>query len=341
MKARILEKQEEQKWNDFLINHPLSTIHQFSKWGHFQENVPERGKYWVVVLEENGKTIGGTMLIRHKIKKGVSWLYSARGPLLDYDSKDLQKQMDELLKVVKEIAKKEKAIFIRIDPSLTSDTKLKLKGFKSTHSGFQPEHTLILDLTQSEDELLAQMKQKGRYNIRLAEKKGVTIRISDPDNEKQFKKDIHRYFKILNETTSRDGFHGHNEDFYKTMIENLFPSAKLYLAEYEGEILAGIIVTFFKDTAIYYYGASSNVHRELMAPYLLQWQAIKDAKFQNFKYYDFLGISPANAKNHPWAGVTEFKKKFGGKEISYVSPMEFSLSPILHIGYRIYKRVRK
>jgi len=341
MKARILNKQEEKKWDDFIMGSPLSTIHQSSSWGHFQEQVKERGKYWIVVLEDNGKIVGGTMLIRHNIKKGYTWLYSARGPLLDYDSKDLQKQMDELLVPIKEIAKKEKAIFIRIDPPLSSDKIIKLKGFKTTHSGFQPEHTLILDLNMSEDEILAQMKQKGRYNIRLAEKKNVTVRISDPKDKKQFQKDIHRYFEILNETTSRDGFHGHDENFYKTMIETLFPSAKLYIAEYEGEILAGIIVTFFKDTAIYYYGASSNIHRELMAPYLLQWQAIKDAKSQNYKYYDFLGIAPPNAISHPWAGVTEFKKKFGGKEISYKSPMEFSFNKILHIGYRIYKGVRK
>jgi len=340
MEARILNKAEEKKWDNFIATHPLSTIHQFSYWGHFQEKISERGKYWIVVLEEKGKIIGGTMLIRHKIKKGYTWLYSARGPLLDYSSDDLQKQIDELLNVIKKIAKEEKSIFIRIDPPLTSDKQIRLKGFKKAH-GFQPEHTLIINLDLSEDEILAQMKQKGRYNIRLAEKKGVTVRISDPQNKGQFEKDIHRHFEILQETTSRDGFHGHDENFYKTMVETLYPSGKLYLAEFEGEILAGIIVTFFKDTAIYYYGASGNIHRELMAPYLLQWQAIKDTKSQGFKYYDFLGIAPANAKNHPWLGVTEFKKKFGGNEVSYLPPMEFSFKKLFHLGYRLYKTLRK
>ena len=122
------------------------------------------------------------------------------------------------------------------------------------------------------------------------------------------------------------------------MLESLGNNARLYLARLNGQILAATIVTFFKDTATYYYGASSNSHRNLMAPYLLQWQAIKDAKKMSLKLYDFLGISPDNNKKHPWYGVTAFKLKFGGEKINYTSPQEYIFKPILYIVYKLLKK---
>jgi lipid II:glycine glycyltransferase (peptidoglycan interpeptide bridge formation enzyme) len=116
--------------------------------------------------------------------------------------------------------------------------------------------------------------------------------------------------------------------------------AKMYLAEYEGETIAGVIVTFYEDTATYYYGASSNKHRNVMAPYLLQWHAIKEAKSRNMKKYDFLGISPPDAKNHPWQGVTEFKMKFGGEIVEYVKAKEFIFKPFWYWVIRIVKKLK-
>lgn len=321
MKARILEKSEEPKWDKFIETHSLSTIHQTSAWGHFQEKIPGRDKYWIIVLEENDKIIGGTMLIRHALPKGYCWLYAARGPLIKED------QMEELLKTIKPIAKKEKAIFLRVDPP--TEKPIKFKGFKETHSGFQPEHTLIIDLTKSEEEILKQMKPKGRYNIRLAEKKGVKIHKSN---------DIDSFYSLLEQTTHRDKFSGHDKNFYQKMLDKLPNSAILYTATYNEKPIAGIIVTSFKDTATYYYGASGNEYRNVMAPYLLQWHAIKEAKDRKLKYYDFFGIAPENTASHPWAGVTEFKKKFGGKPQTYAPPQEYSFKPLLHFLYKLYKK---
>ncbi len=356
MEARILDESEEHLWDEFIINHSLSTIHQTSSWGHFQEKIPQRGKYWIVVLENSAhkdsksKIIGGTMLIRHSLPKGYSWLYMSRGPLINYNSEKCAIQMNALIDAIKLLAKKEKAIFLRIDPPIKlsekSNHKDHLKGFHITHSGFQPEHTLLLDLTKSEEELLKEMKPKGRYNIHLAEKKEVKIRTSDPANKTQFNKDIEAYFSMLKETTSRDNFSGHNKEIYKNMIEILaqkkLPNtlAKLYIAEYENTPIAAIITTYYKDMATYYYGVSGNSFRNLMAPYLLQWEAIKDAKKQGYKIYDFLGIAPSDAKNHPWKGVTEFKTKFGGHAVSYNPPQEFAFKKFLYLLYRLYKLVK-
>jgi len=238
--------------------------------------------------------------------------------------------MDTLLEALKPLAKKENAIFLRIDPPITK--QIKFKGFRETHSGFQPEDTLIIDLTKSEEEILKQMKQKGRYNIRLAEKKGVKIAES---------KDIDSFYSLLEQTTTRDSFHGHDKHFYQQMLDKLPQNAILYLATYENKPIAGIIITHFKDTAIYYFGASGNEYRNVMAPYLLQWHAMKEAKKKNLKYYDLLGIAPENTKDHPWGGVTNFKKKFGGEHVTYVPPKEYSFKPFIHLLYRLYKKIKK
>lgn len=383
MQARILEKSEEGKWSEFIKIHPLATIHQMPQWGHFQAKISGRGKYWIVVLEETDsisgnasetrsrdqvqgqqthatkspRILGGTILIRHKLPKGYSWLYAARGPLLDYDSPDIQTQMATLLKIITKIAKEERAIFLRIDPPLENPdsqntssllpprggritaNQANLPGFKNS-KGFQPEHTIIIDLTPSEDEILTQMKQKCRYNIRLAEKKGVKVHKINVSNTEEFSKGIANFYNLLKQTTQRDHFHAHDEKFYKNMLETLAPNAALYLAEYQNQTIAGIIVTYFKDTATYYFGASGNEHRNLMAPYLLHWQAIKDAKTQGCQKYDLFGISPPDAKNHPWQSVTEFKNKFGGKPISYQKPQEYTFKKLMHLGYKLYKKSR-
>lgn len=343
MKARILPKSEEKLWDTFLQKNPLANIHQSPNWGHFQQKIPYHGKYWIIVLEENNKIIGGSMIIRRNLPKGFTWLYASRGPILDYQSPELNTQIQELLKTIKKIAKQERSVFFRIDPALLlNDTPPKLKSFHSIPHGFQPECTLMIDLTQSEEEILAQMKQKGRYNIKVAKKKEVEIEKANPRNPKKFQCQISKFYDIFQETTSRDKFSGHNEAYYKHMVEELAKAnqADLFLAKFHQKIIAGIIVTYFKDTAIYYYGASSNHHRNVMAPYLLQWTAIQEAKKRGCHKYDFLGIAKSDDPKDPWHGITQFKKKFGGEKIKYQPAQEFALRPFIYWLYRIYKKLR-
>jgi len=332
MHAKILDKSEEDLWDSFTEKHPLVTIHQTSKWGHFQAHRPSRGKYWIIAVYEGKKIIGGTMLIRYGLPKNNCWLYAPRGPLARPEL------MPEILNQIKKIATEEKAIFLRIDPPL--EKAHDYDGFRPTNHGHQPQHTLILELDNSEAAILKQMKQKGRYNIKVAQKKGVEIHKSNPKHPNRFAYDLGKFYHILQQTTKRDRFHSHGQGFYKAMIETLYPNAALYLAKYEGEIIAAAIVTYYKDTATYYYGASSDTHRNAMAPYLLHWEAIKDAKKEGYKYYDLFGISPPNSKNHHWKGVTEFKKKFGGNHVSYQRAQEYPFRRFLYLLYRLYKVIR-
>ncbi|MDA1060249.1 MAG: peptidoglycan bridge formation glycyltransferase FemA/FemB family protein [bacterium] len=332
MHARLLDKSEEELWDNFAESHPFSTIHQTSKWGHFQAHRPSRGKYWIIGVFEGKKLIGGSMLIRYLLPKNHCWLYTPRGPLARPE------MMPHILEQIKKIATEENAIFLRIDPPLQK--AINYDGFKTTSKGHQPEHTLILDLDASEEALLKQMKQKGRYNIKIAENKGVKIHKANPKFPNKFAYDLGKFYHILQQTTKRDRFHSHGQGFYKAMIETLYPGAALYLANYEGEEIAGAIITYHKDTATYYYGASSDTHRNAMAPYLLHWEAMKDAKKKGFKYYDLFGISPPHSKNHHWKGVTEFKKKFGGTHVSYQKAQEYPFKKFMYFLYRLYKALR-
>ncbi len=350
MRARVLTKSEYIRWDEFVMRHEFGTIHQLSVWGEFQAGVAGRGPFWVVVLESGERIVGGCLVVRHAMPRGMCWLYGSRGPLLDYSSDEGVTGMEVLKDEVAKIAAREKAVFLRIDPAVRVgegggvDNEFKRKfsglGFRAIKEGFQPQHSLAVDLLGSEDEILAQMKQKGRYNIRLAEKKGVKI-VRSAGGDSDLAANVSEFYRLLTETTERDGFSGHKEGYYLRMLEVLGDKAALYLAEWEGKVIAGAIVTYFGDVATYYYGVSSNEFRSVMAPYLLHWEAMKEAKGRGFEWYDLFGIAPAGEeKGHSWEGVTEFKRKFGGQDLSYIRPMEMAFRRVVYQIYRGYKKVK-
>jgi peptidoglycan pentaglycine glycine transferase (the first glycine) len=333
-----LSASDQKKYNDFVENHSWGSIHQTWEWGIFQSKSANRDFFRAFVLiDKKGKITSSALLIRQKLPFGKCWLYCPRGPLIDLEN---PQQSQELFIKIKEFAKKQNAIFFRFDPPITSDSENFQKlssGARPAHAHYQPEHTVILDLSLSEEDLLKQMKPKGRYNIKVAQKHGVKIRQSHGDPE-----DIKLFYELLKETTSRDRFSGHPLSYYEDMLHTLGPQrARLYLAEFENQIIAGTIVTFFKDTAIYYFGASGNAHRNTMAPYLLQWHAITEAKKLGFHWYDFLGIAPPNEPNHPWAGVSDFKLKFGGQHVEYFPAQEIIYKPFWHAAIRLAKWVKR
>ena len=297
-----------------------SNLWQSLVWEKFQKELGQT--VWLFKKKE-----ATALVVKHNLKFGYAWLDIPKGPIGN------EKQFEMLLEEIITKTKNEKIIFIRIMPKRQLEIRnLKFKIVKA-HANYQPETTLKLDLNLSEEELLKQMKPKGRYNIRLAQKKGV--KIIQSNNVKSF-------YKILQETTKRDTFQGHSLNYYQKLLDSLKNQAVLLLAEYQDKIIAGGIFIFTKKEGIYYYGASSNQHRAVMAPYLLQWKAIKGAKKRGCKFYDFLGIMPDFAdSNHPWQGVTAFKKKFGGKIINYSSAQEIILCPFSYKFLILAKKLKK
>lgn len=277
-------KSGDKKYAEFVSRY--GSIEQSFEWGELQCSIPGRPEFYVFGAFDGGELVGSILAIRQEMAFGKTWLWAPRGPIL---------RDAAAWPLLRDACAKMGDLYLRVEPGSLVDEK-------PAGESYMPEHTLIVDLEGDEKDILAQMAQKGRYNIKVAEKAGVEIRRDCEMGE---------FYKILKETSARDGFAVHSKEFYEKI------PATFYGAFFGGKLIAGIFVTYFGDTAIYYFGASSNSCREVMAPYLLQWQAIKDAKAAGMKRYDFLGIAPEGEVSHSLAGVTQFKTRFGGKRVKY------------------------
>lgn len=333
-----MNKNEREKYEEFVKNHPAGTFFQSWAFGEFQEKIPYRGAAWAL-LSKNASCL----VIKMRMRLGKCWLWVPYGPLIGIG----EWGMEEIFEDLERIAKEERAIFARIEPfrpgAEFDSSKLKWRTVKSPER-YTPEHTLVLDLEKSEDEILARMKPKGRYNISTALRHGVSVEQFVRTHKSQHFDD---FYQLLKKTADRDGFKIHPKFFYETLLETFGAAgaSSLFLAySPEKKVIAGIIIIFYKDTATYYYGASSYEHRNLMAPYLLQWEAIREAKCRGMKYYDFLGIAPPGViphsakQSHPYAGITEFKKKFGGREMHYPSAFDIIYKPLQYRALHLFKK---
>lgn len=291
-------------------------------WGEFQKTVGRKVQRFV--LEENGAQVASAQVIEHSLPFGFRYWYIPRGPICDAE------HLDTFFDKIIAAASKRSVVFVKVDSYVPIHLPKKYRIQAS--DSVQPETTLIIDLKQEEKEILSHMKQKGRYNIKLAEKRGVQIRRFHGDRAKLALDD---FFSLLQETTRRDEFRGHDISYYEKMLKVLGHSAVLIMAYFQDRPIAGGIFTFTGKRAVYYYGVSSSQDREVMAPYLVQWAAIQEAKKRDCTEYDFLGIAPEGERNHPWAGVTEFKKKFGGMEIHYPGAFDIVLRSWWYFALRL------
>ncbi len=258
---------------------------------------------WKKLLLESNQAekvieIDNIFVEKRSIWLGKYWLFVL---WLNEDKKIDDKKMLEL-------CKKEKALFLQIEtfnPDWVKD--IEIKNFKKWYyKKFITPHTALIDVTQTEDEILKFMKPKWRYNIKLATKKWVEVQEVEKTDE-----NIKIFYDLMLETTSRDNFNGNKFEYYKHFLENI-EGSYLLLAYFEGKAIAWGIFVKDKDVSIYYYWASTsnNNYRNLMAPYLVQWTAILKSKEFWSKYYDFLGIASPGEKDSHLAWVTDFKLKF-------------------------------
>ena len=328
------------------MHHKLASIHQIEDWGKFQAATPGRDEFWLLDKPNTYQAL----IIKQTLPFGLCWLYSPRGPLIDFTN---QQALKIFADDIAALAKKHKAVFFRFDPGIDQKdeqyqqilTNLGNLNAHNAHAHYQPESTLIVDLTKSEEQILSEMKPKGRYNIKVAERHNVAISHSDSSHKESFQKDLKSFEELLIQTTKRDKFSGHSIEYYKNMIQILgSDKAKLWLATYDGKTVAAAIVTYFNETATYYFGVSSNQYRNTMAPYLLHWKIMQHAKKTGYKYYDFFGISTPSKtnpedfdKDHPWASVTEFKLKFGGQRINYLPTQEITYKPLWYLMIIVVK----
>lgn len=323
---QIIKIENREQLNNFVGIQQHSQFLQSWQWGEFQDKVS--GVVWRIGVEDNGELIATAKIIKKTLPMGKSYFYCGRGPV--FKKNQWSETAAELIfSEIEKIAKDELVMFLRFDPNfeMLEDLK-KLEGTIKINQTLdvQPRKTLVLDLSQSEEDILKQMHQKTRYNIKLAEKKGVKVIEADKSKFEEF-------WSLLDQTSDRDKFRPHGRSYYQEMLNLDSSFIKLFFAEFEGKLLATAIISLFGDSVTYLHGGSSTENREIMAPYALQWQAIKIAKKSGYKFYDFHGID-----EEKWPGVTRFKKGFGGEEINYPGTFDLIFD---HGWYSVYQMVRK
>jgi lipid II:glycine glycyltransferase (peptidoglycan interpeptide bridge formation enzyme) len=313
-------------WRDFLQSRGLKAhLLQTEAWGELKKNFG-----WQPAYLSAGEA--GAMILFRRLPLGQSLAYIPRGPVGDPAA------WGALWKEADDLCRQRKAVFLKVEPDGWEDEpflRTPPPGFIPSSHTIQPPRTLIVDLGRSEEELLASMKQKTRYNIRLASKKGVVVSPCAA---------IETFHHLMLATGERDRFGVHSLEYYRSAYDLFHPrgECELLLAEYEGEPLGGLMVFARGGRAWYFYGASADLHRELMASYLLQWEAVRWARERGCREYDLWGVPDAGeaeleagfaSRSDGLWGVYRFKRGFGGRLCRSPGPWDRVYNPPL---YRLY-----
>lgn len=335
----MVSRLNQEDWNAFVQASPDATFLHSWEWGEFQErlNIP----YWRMIATRHGRTLATALVIRRELPWGKSWLYLPRGPVFapGLTVPDQVQAWQDLEEQIKTRARQEQALFAQIDPAWPAARAeiVTARGWVKAEREVQPQDTIVLDLAPTVEELLGHMHAKTRYNIRLAQKQGVTVTFSTHQAA------LENFLSLAREVQERSGFHYHPEAYYRAMHEALAPGLlEVAEASYRGVSLAAHILITFGDTTTYVHGASSSSHRQLMAPHLLQWESIKRARDRGQKNYDFFGVAPRNAdQTHNWSGITRFKEGFGGQRLAFMGTHDYIFDRVGYAGFTVARRLRK
>jgi len=318
-----------QVWNQYLEKYPNAHLLQTGEWGALKSAF---GWDPVRFILDDGP---GVQILFRRLPLGLTLGYLPKPTFSHQLSTVSQRFWDE----VDAVCKQQRAIFLKIeldawedDPDLIDTSHI---AHRTSIHNIQPPRTVIVDLTGSEDEILARMKQKTRYNIRLAAKKGVTVRPWE---------DLAAFHQMMLVTGGRDGFGVHSLKYYQRAYELFHPKdiAELLVAEFEGKPLAALMVFAHGKRAWYVYGASNNEERNRMPTYLLQWEAMRWARIKGAEEYDLWGVPDEDEetleanfteRNDGLWGVYRFKRGFGGEVKRAAQALDRVYNPLL---YKLY-----
>lgn len=332
------------EYEAFVQSHPKGSFAQSYLWG---KQKPAWIWKAIAVRGEDGK-IKGTMAVMIRTMPIVhkTMMYACRGPVCDLDDRET---FAELLEGAKALAKEHGSYVIKIDPDVPSSDAafaemLRSFGFQSKEGGknfeaIQPKYVFRLDVEgKTEEEVQAGFHQKWRYNIRVAQKKGVEVKICG-------KEMVPAFADLMLTTGVRDGFVTRQPEYFAAMLDNLGEHCRLYMAFHEGQPIAGTLAIHYGDKVWYLYGASSNEHRNLMPNYLLQWEMIRWSIETKCRIYDFRGVSGDVSEDNPLYGLYRFKKGFGGDFTEFVGEMDLVLNKAVYLfmekSTSIFKDLRK
>jgi lipid II:glycine glycyltransferase (peptidoglycan interpeptide bridge formation enzyme) len=346
---QVVDVTDAQSWDRSLLALPNPHVLQSWTWGDFKSR-----HGWSVtrlLFREGGKTVAAASVLERRVPRlPMSILYVPKGPALDWaDASRLGSVLGEL----EHLARRRGALFLKIDPDIyypddvpTFSSRPALaphvsallgeRGWRPSDDQIQFRNTVLLDLDYTEDELLAAMKQKTRYNVRLARRRGVTVRKGDAS-------DLDTLYRLYAETSERDGFLIRPQSYYLDVWgsflqegepENALAAADPLLADVEGDTVAGLVLFRFGPTAWYMYGASSDRHRRHMPNQLLQWEAIRRAREAGCTTYDLWGAPDTLDESDPMWGVVRFKLGLGGQLAQGMGAWDF---PTNRAAYRLYR----
>jgi peptidoglycan pentaglycine glycine transferase (the first glycine) len=344
------------EWDTLIAD--LPDLHFLQTWEWAQVKAKYGWQPLPFVWKDHEKIVAAVMILKRTIPIGgfaarLSVLYAPKGPLMNWDDPSLRKRvLDDL----QSFAKRQGAIFLKLDPDVLLGTgipgsedetvhndgqalesELTRRGWRFSDDQIQFRNTVLIDLTPSEDEMLARMKQKTRYNVRLAGRRGVELRIGTVD-------DLPMLYRMYAETSLRDGFVIRDESYYQTVWRtfmqpstfDLQPKAEPIIAEVDGEPVAAVWVFYFGQRAYYVYGMSRDAHREKMPTYLLQWEAMRRAKAAGCTAYDLWGAPEVFDESDSMWGVYRFKEGLGGQVVRTLGAWDYLARPL---WYRLYTQV--
>lgn len=331
------------EWNSLTSAIPHAHILQSWEWGEFKSRYGWSAQRFVW-NDAAGRPAAAAQILKRTLRLPTSYfllpasvLYTPKGPLLDWANVPLRNQ---ILADLESLARRERAIFIKIDPDviapavppvgaqrdggdaggvLTSDLGHRTWDFSKDQIQFR--NTVTLDLRASEAEILAAMKPKTRYNVRLAGKKGVRVR-SSPGSIA----DLDLLYRMYAETSVRDGFVIRLPEYYREAWGSFIQAglAQPLIAEVAGEPVGALILFVFAKTVWYMYGMSREAHRDKMPNHLLQWEAMRWAKAHGCETYDFWGAPDEFVETDPMWGVWKFKEGFGGQVVRHIGAWDFA-----------------
>jgi len=300
----------------------MKSFLQTQEWLDFQKYIGR--KTWRF---DNGKITAN--IIRHDLPFGMNYLYIPHGPEIDFNSisGSVKNELQQFVSYLKDLAKEEKSIFIKIEP-LDDKVPEALHQFKFKKSSkeIQPKKSVIIDLERSEEELLRAMHHKTRYNIKVAEKDGLMFTVGN---------DMDAFWKLLKHTAKNDSFSTHPKEYYQKLCSTPGLKAEMVFIKHESVPVAGALLLAYGDTVYYLHGAMDRdaKYKPMMAPYKLHWEVVKWAKGYGMKYYDLWGI---NANR--WPGVTRFKLGWSGRIVEYPGSFDLPISKFWYLMYRFLRR---
>ncbi|HDS11588.1 MAG TPA: peptidoglycan bridge formation glycyltransferase FemA/FemB family protein [Candidatus Wirthbacteria bacterium] len=342
MQFSVKQVSDSKKWEAF-VRH-FSPNNFLQSWAFGQFNKADGDEMLPLGVFDGENQVAAALFIKIMAKRG-NYYACAAGPLVQFKIQNSKFKISEsnadaggdefdreyyaqiIQALVGYLKQQDKGMdFIRIRPTLVqsedNQALFESLGFRPAPMHLHAERSWVLDLSPTEDDLLKNMRKNTRYYVNRAPKDGVSVRIS------QDLADVDILYDLQQETVSRQHFVAFSRQYFQELFKAFRPADQvaMFVADYQGKPLAAAMINYYGDMAVYHYAASSSENRKIPGAYAILWEAIKEAKRRGCKYFNFWGVVGEDEKNHPWHGLSQFKRGFGGQEVWYLHAQDYPLN---------------